>query len=137
VARGSDKTTPCGNVEAKARLKDAQAHYRAAESSASDDTPENRKAAVSSAVLAGIAAADAACCGALARASRGDDHRAAERLLAQVSPGGKDAATQLGRLLGVKAESQYGFKSLSADKRTAALRRARRLIDFAEEVLAR
>jgi hypothetical protein len=54
--------------------------------------PAERKAAASSAVLAGIAAADAACCTVLGERSRSQDHRDATRLVRDVAPGGADAA---------------------------------------------
>lgn len=137
MARGGDKSAPCGTAEAKTRLEGAQVHYEMAELAASEGATENHKAAISNAVLAGIAASDAACCKALGRVSRSDDHRAAQLLLARVTPGGDAAASALGRLLAVKSASQYGFQPMSADKRDGALRRARQLIEFGAQVLAR
>ena len=71
-----------------------------AELASADGTPEELKAATSCAVLAGIAAADAACCAALGQRSRAQDHHDAVSLLRTVPDGGPDAARQLGRLLG-------------------------------------
>lgn len=44
------------------------------------------------AVLAGIAASDAACCAALGERPRGRDHKEAVKVLAGVHPGGKSMA---------------------------------------------
>jgi hypothetical protein len=41
-------------------------------------------------------------------------------------------ATALGRLLDVKDTAQYGLISLSGQQLTAAIRRARRLVEFAD-----
>jgi hypothetical protein len=52
----------------------------------SDPTLEYAAVAASVAILAGIAAADAACCQALGRRSRSDNHHDAEILLAETPP---------------------------------------------------
>ncbi|MGH3369992.1 MAG: hypothetical protein ACRDPR_08310 [Nocardioidaceae bacterium] len=59
------------------------------------------------AVLAGIAASDAACCAKLRKRSRGQDHAEAVNLLRTVVPQGEAMAKDLGRLLAAKDESQY------------------------------
>jgi hypothetical protein len=89
------------------------------------------------AVLEGIAAADAACCRALGERSRGEDHRDAIALVAQVRPGGGDAANALGRLLAIKNDAEYGLTNISRAKREMALRQASKLVEFAEAVLQR
>jgi hypothetical protein len=48
------------------------------------EIPASRSVAEALAVLSGIAAADAACCAALGRHSRGEDHREAAALLRQI-----------------------------------------------------
>jgi hypothetical protein len=96
-----------------------------------------RKAAVSCACIAGIAAADAACCTALGLRSQSENHRDATAVIAQIAPGGDAAAQRLGRLLALKHQAQYGFGEISADNLRLALRNARALIDFADELLAR
>jgi hypothetical protein len=104
-----------------------------------DDEPESTSLGVSSAnaALAGIAAADAACCRALGERSRGEDHRDAVALVAQVSPGGDEAANALARLLAIKNDADYGLTTMSRAKRETALRQARKLVEFAEAVLQR
>ena len=88
-------------------------------------------------VLAGIAAADAACCKSLGRRSRSQDHRDAVALVRQVEPGGADAAKQLERLLGLKDQAQYGLEDVGGQRLNAptpgasarGLRRERALAD--------
>jgi hypothetical protein len=99
--------------------------------------PAERKAAASSAVLAGIAAADAACCTVLGERSRSQDHRDATRLVSDITPGGVDAAKKLVRLLNIKDASQYGFGDLSGERFTAAVRQAQALVAWAEEIVRR
>jgi hypothetical protein len=93
--------------------------------------------AASVAILAGIAAADAACCKELGRRSRSDDHHDAEALLEQITPGGKRAASQLRQLIDIKDSAHYGFISTSVPQLKRALRQAQHLVEFADEVLRR
>ena len=89
------------------------------------------------AVLAGIAATDAACCKALGVRSRGQDHRQAADLVEQIEPGGRDAAKALRRLLDHKDAAEYGFTRVAGQTLVALLRRATDLVAFAEDVLRR
>jgi hypothetical protein len=123
------RTQACSATEANKRLTDAQAFLEAAE------LVDDPSASAANAVLAGIAAADAACCKTLGERSRGQDHRNAVALVEQVAPGGKDAANALSRLLGLKNDAEYGLTKLSAANRDAALRQARKLVGWAETVL--
>lgn len=88
-------------------------------------------------MLAGIAASDAACCKALQRRSRSENHHDAERLLVQITPGGSDAARDLRELLNLKDKAQYGFLKLTAPEVRKVMRRANRSVGFAAEVLGR
>ena len=118
-------------------MADAKAQLQLAELAGGGSPPAEIKAAISSAVLAGIAASDAACCKALGRANRSESDRDAVVLLGQVAPGGADAAKQLDRLLSLKDESQYGFTDLTGPKLQQAVRRAKALVAHAEEVMRR
>jgi hypothetical protein len=89
------------------------------------------------AVLAGIAASDAACCAALGRRARGQDHHEAEGLLAQVLAGGAEAASTLRRLLDLKDTAQYGLIHVSRQRLTSALRQASKLVQFAADTVRR
>jgi hypothetical protein len=103
----------------------------------SDPTLEYAGVAASIAILAGIAAADAACCLALGRRSRSDDHHDAEILLGEITPGGKKAAGQLRQLIDIKDTAHYGFISVTVAQVKRALRQAQHLVDFAEQVQLR
>jgi hypothetical protein len=135
--RVKTRTQPCTLEQARKRLADARKFLELAE--VVDDESETAALGVSAAnaVLAGIAAADAACCRALGERSRGDDHRDAVALVAQVSPGGDDAANALRRLLAVKNDAEYGLAVFSRAKRDLGLRQARKLVEFAQAVLER
>jgi hypothetical protein len=135
--RSKTGTQPCGKAEARTRLDDARQQRAYAELHDKDSKPAERKASVATAVLAAIAAADAACCHALGERSRSDDHRDAVNLVKQVAPGGPDAAARLHRLLSLKDESQYGFGGMGGQKHAVAMRQARALVQFAEETLRR
>jgi hypothetical protein len=102
-----------------------------------DASPVYASAAASLAVLAGIAASDAACCKVLQERSRSQNHRDAERLLARITPGGKGAAGDLRELLNLKDKAQYGFLAMSVPEVRKVMRRASSLIRFAAEVLSR
>ncbi len=101
------------------------------------EIPASRSVAAALAVLSGIASADAACCAALGRRSRGDDHREAAALLRQIVPAGDRAAKALIELLNLKDTAQYGLISITRRELTTALRRARILLDFADQVVRR
>ena len=102
-----------------------------------DASPVYASSAASLAVLAGIAASDAACCKALQERSRSQNHRNAEQLLAQIEPGGRKAAGDLRELLNLKDKAQYGFLAMSVPEVRKVMRRAGKLVEFAAEVLAR
>jgi len=96
-----------------------------------EDDAASWSVAASLAVLAGIAAVDAACCYALGRRSRGDDHHDAEPLVAMVMPRGAEAATALRRLIDLKDKAQYGMIHVSRNDLKVAMRQAEMLVDFA------
>jgi hypothetical protein len=110
-----------------------------AELAADVDDPnlEYGSVAASVAILAGIAAADAACCRALGQRSRSDDHHDAEALLVEVTPGGKRAAGQLRKLITLKDAAHYGFVSVTASQLKQSIRQTQQLVEFAEAVLQR
>lgn len=135
--RKRGRTQRCDRQDAEGRLRDAAAHLVHAEMANGASPPAERKAATSAAVLAGIAAADAACCKALGERSRSPDHRDAIDVVRQVSPGGEEAAKQLQRLLALKDEAQYGLEDVGSQKLNLAVQRARALIRFAKDTLRR
>jgi hypothetical protein len=74
---------------------------------------------------------------ALGRRSRGEDHREAAVLLDQIVPDGKEAAKALIALIDVKDTAHYGLIHVTRRQLTIVLRRGRKLVDFAEDVLRR
>lgn len=138
MTRRGGRTQPCDRVQARTRLENAQKSVEVAELVAGEEEiPASRSVAAALAVLAGIAAADAASCAALTRRSRGEDHREAAPLLRQIVPGGDRAAKALIELLNLKDTAQYGLIPITRRELTTALRRAKRLLDFADDVLRR
>ena len=136
--RGKGRTQVCGHEAAATRLAHARKFLEVASIAATEeDVPESASVAASLAVLAGIAAADAACCSALGQRSRGQDHHEAEALVSQIVPDGAKAAQALRRLLDLKDAAQYGFFSISGQKLTSSLRQAEQLIAFAAAVVRR
>jgi len=127
--RQTGRTETCGDEQARTRLGQARALLEVAELVGADqDELATPSVAAALAVLAGIAAGDAACCAAVGRRSRSQDHRQALVLLAQVAPDGQAMSRDLERLLAVKDDAHYGLLNVSGQRATAALRQARRLV---------
>jgi len=138
VTKRGGRTQPCDRAQARTRLDNAQKALEVAQlAAAEDEIPASRSVAAALAVLSGIASADAACCAALGRRSRGDDHREAAALLSQIVPAGDRAAKALTDLLNVKDTAHYGLIPITRRELTTTLRRARTLLDFAAETLRR
>jgi hypothetical protein len=134
-ARPAGRTQACDRADAAQRLQQALKFMEAARLTAEDE--EYTSVAASLAVLAGIAASDAACCVALGKRSRGQDHKLATSLIREVVPGGDEAAKRLDRLLALKDSAQYGVIHPSPGDLTSALRNAEALVGFAQIVAAR
>ena len=94
-----------------------------------DDGINLTEVAAALAVLAGIAAADAACCHRLGVRSRGQDHARAIELVKQVVPHGDDLARGLDRLLDLKGNAHNGIPGVSEGDARRAVEWARRAID--------
>ena len=130
------RTSACDPHDAQIRLGHAQRFIEVADLVVEgDELAEYGNVATSLAVLAGIAASDASCCAALGRRSRSQDHHDAVDLLAEVRPGGADASQDLRRLLSLKDDAAYGVIHVGAGDQRAALRRARSLVGFAEQIV--
>ena len=130
------RTQPCSDDQARTRLSHARKFLEVAEL-VGGDGPEYSSVAAALAVLAGIAAADAACCKALGRRSRGQNHHQAEDLVREIAPGGTNAANNLRRLLDRKDQAHYGFYDVSGSDLQGVLRQARAPGNFASSVLRR
>jgi len=132
----SARTQSCTKVQAKTRLGHARAYLDVAEMVAEDDSDQSlRGVAAGLAVLAGIAASDAACCHALGHRSRSDNHRDAVALLKSIGSDAVNAANALGRLIDLKDKAHYGFSDVSTADRKKALTAARRVVDYASATL--
>ncbi|TCC56151.1 hypothetical protein E0H73_33895 [Kribbella pittospori] len=131
------RTEDCNRAQATVRLSQARAFLEVAELvGCEDDELANDNVVAALAVLAGIAAADAACCATLGRRSRGQDHRQAIQLVAQAGPHGKELSQALRRLLDIKDGAHYGMIYVGAAKARAAIRRAKTLISGAARLLS-
>jgi hypothetical protein len=137
MTRSKSRTQPCSAREARSRRSHARKFLEVAEIAANerDQDPEYASVAASLAVLAGIAASDAACCKALSERSRSADHHDAEELLREITPGGATAAKQLRKLIDLKDTAHYGFFDVSRAELRQAMRRARSVLEFADNVL--
>lgn len=138
MAGAKGRTQKCGRQEARTRLAHARKFIEVGELAADESgVSESASVAAALAVLAGIAAADSACCAALGQRSRGQNHHEAEALVKQITPGGKQAAIKLRRLLHVKDQAQYGFSNVGSGDARTALKQANGMIEFADGVLQR
>jgi hypothetical protein len=130
--RGTGRTQQCTAEHARIRLNQARAFLEVAELVVGeDDTLATPGVAASLAVLAGIAASDAACCAALGRRPRGQDHKQAVGLMSEVGSHGSELARALNRLLDIKDGAHYGMVYVGGQKAAAAVRHARALVDAA------
>lgn len=131
----SPRQQSCTRDDAQSRLADARSMMDVADLVITDDTIPGVAGAL--AVLAGIAAADAACCAALGRRHRGQDHRDAATLLKAVEPDGPAMAKDLRRLLSRKDDAHYGLGTLAAGEERKMVEWAHRLITNAAATLER
>ena len=140
TSRAGGRVTPCTTADARARQRKAQSFATGAELvlELGEDTGLDLPAvAAALSVLAGIAAADAACCSAQGERSRGQDHRQAEQLVATVLPNGPQMAKDLKRLLERKDNAHYGVISTTEKETRDMLGWAKRLVGDAQRVLDR
>jgi hypothetical protein len=137
MTRRAGRAQPCDHANALTRLDNAEKSLEVAELvSAEHELPASRSVAAALAILSGIASADAACCAALGRRSRGDDHRQAAALLLQIV-GGKHAAAALTDLLNLRDTAQYGLIPTTKRELDITLRRASALLEFARQAVRR
>lgn len=136
MARPKTRTQPCDRTDARKRLASAEAFLLAAELVVDDDSDDaNPGVAASLAVLAGIAASDAACCARLGVRARGQSHAEAVEIVGTVEPRGGDMAKDLQRLLNRKDDSQYGMAFVSASDASKMVGWAKRLLGLARRAV--
>lgn len=136
--RPGSRLAPCDRGDALVRLRHAESFLIVADlilAQPDDPVLALTSVAASLAVLAGIAAADAACCASLRQRARGQDHEQAVELVRSVRPGGDEMARDLGRLLALKDNAQYGVLIVPRDKAESAVAWARRLTGAAGQVV--
>lgn len=139
MTRASGRTAGCDTAAARIRLRQAQAFVSVAElvfDEPDDEEPTLRGVAAALAVLAGIAASDAACCEHLGKRYRGPDHARAIELLRTVRPEGEALAKDLERLLAIKDNVHDGALTVSHADAKAAVARARRMVATVENASA-
>jgi hypothetical protein len=137
MSKLTGRTQDCGASQARTRLSQARKFLDVAELVASEDYEESFSVAAALAVLAGIAASDAACCKALGRRPRGENHRDAAALLDQVIPDGKKAGRWLNGLIDLKDTAHCGLIYVTRPQLKSAIRKAAQLVEFADDVIRR
>lgn len=111
AAHKNTRTQDCTREEALNRLRQAETFIEVADMviAGGDDDVASPGVAAALAVLAGIAASDAACCAQLKVRPRGQDHMDAVAVLEGVHPLGPEMAKDLRRLLTNKNDAHYGL----------------------------
>ncbi len=102
------------------------------------DDPEDSTpgVAASLAVLAVVAAADAACCHRLGKRSRAQDHTQAENLVASIEPNGKEMSKKFREVITAKDDSHYGLTLVGPAKARALVRKAKDFVKWSGDVIA-
>lgn len=135
---GKTRTQDCNREDALSRLRQAESFVEVADMviTGSDNgdvaTPE---VAAALTVLAGIAAADAACCAKLKMRARGRDHKEAVPMLGSVRPHGQQMSKDLERLLNRKDDAHYGLHLIGKGDTEKMLEWAKRIVSNARKVL--
>ena len=124
-----EKTRAVDRAYAETRLSAARVSPAGGHQPPLVEGPLRNATVVSSAVLAGIAASDAACALTVGMVSAGA-HDQAVMLLARVS--GSKRAGDLSKLLALNTAAQYTGKSMAERQAVDAITRAQRLIAFAD-----
>jgi hypothetical protein len=117
------------------RLHQAEAALEVAELILDEEDLAMPGMAASLAVISGIAASDAACCARLGKRARGEAHIQAADVLETVSPGGREMAKDLRRLVNRKDDSHYGLSFVTRTDAQSMVRWARRLIGLATKAV--
>lgn len=138
MSKGTAKAQACDLAKARTRLRQAESFVETADlvlHMSSDDDVATPGVAASLAVLAGIAASDAACCAKLKLRPKGQRHFDAVPTLAKVAPNGPEMSKDLKRLLQRKDAAQYGLGLVSSGDASRMVDWAKRMVAKAHEVL--
>jgi hypothetical protein len=126
----------CSPTDSRSRLRQAQAFVLVAQLCVDDETDVTTPGvAASLAVLAAIAASDAATCHRLGKRSRAQNHAQAEVLLATLEPDGKAMARRFRDVVSAKDDSHYGLSLVSSRKARSLVGKAETLTMWAEKIL--
>jgi uncharacterized membrane protein YccC len=131
VSRRTGREKTCSDATAYARMRQAEAFAVLARLYPNSDNGPARSAAVSNAVLAAIAAADAICCKRLGRHSSDTNHDHVLVLLRHCGKVGEDAATTLQALLALKNKAQYQDSDPAIGETKRALRSMEKVLRLA------
>ena len=131
------KTRPCDAGDARNRLAQARRFLEAAELYDGDEDPQAANVSATNAVMAAIAASDAACCAYFGEHPQGDAHAEAPDLVKRIPDGGTAASQALRRAVALKNKAQYNLLPISKADRDTAHKQARKIIAFAADVLER
>lgn len=131
MAKKPPRVRPCDRQDAARRYAQAKAFAELAELHPESDDGPARSAAVSNAVLAGVAAADTICCRRLGRHAAGDDHRQALALVDEAGELGREARRHLETLLSVKHKAQYEEVDPTVTEARRAMRAMRSILELA------
>lgn len=143
MSRPTGRTASCSRQDARERLRRADSFLYVAELALGEQVETATAAdainlagvATALAVLAGVAAVDAACCHRLGVRSRGQDHVQAVDLVRDVVPHGKELARDLGRLLALKDNAHYDVLGVADSDARRAVQWARRATTLAREIV--
>ncbi|MEX2251410.1 MAG: hypothetical protein WD895_04975 [Acidimicrobiia bacterium] len=130
MAKRSSRTRPCDRHDAAQRYDQARAFGELAELDPESTDGPTRSAAVSNAVLAGIAAADSICCQRLGRHAAGDDHQQALALIEEAGEVGREARHHLETLLSIKHKAQYEEVDPTVTEAKRAIRAMRSILEL-------
>ena len=133
MPKRTSRTQPCDPQDAAQRYGQAKAFAALAELDPDSADGPTRSAAVSNAVLAGIAAADSVCCRRLGRHAAGDDHQQALALIEEAGEVGKAARRHLETLLSIKHKAQYEEVDPTATEAKRAIRAMRSILKLASQ----
>lgn len=131
MVRRHARSRPCSSRDAAQRYAQARAFAQLAELDPESDDGPARSAAVSNAVLAGIAAADSICCRRLGLNAAGDDHQQAVALVEEAGEVGEKARRHLETLLSIKHKAQYENVDPTVTEAKRAARAMRSIIELA------
>lgn len=131
------RTASCSKNDAVSRLKQADAFLDVAELCLDDQSSlASPGVAAALAVLATIAASDAACCSQLGKRPRGQNHSQATALVKTLAPHGNTMAKTLADILSAKDDSHYGLTLVNETKARQLALKARKIVDWAHEIVS-